>query len=103
MINLRRGLDEFQGRVATVLEHLKVGLTTKTPQIYQPHTSAQGAQQELLNTQFLYDARNREVDTENHMKQLAEREAGRIKVDLESISREVQELQDKVNDTKIPS
>jgi hypothetical protein len=54
-------LDEHKGRVGIMSEHLK------------------NVQQELLHTQALVDAKTREIETEDHLKQLAERETGRYK------------------------
>jgi hypothetical protein len=54
-------LDEHKGRVGIMGEHLK------------------NVQQELLHTQALVDAKTREIETEDHLKQLAERETGRYK------------------------
>jgi hypothetical protein len=38
--------------------------------------------QELHHTQALYDAKNRQIETEDHFKQLSEREAGRIVLEI---------------------
>lgn len=54
-------------------------------------------QQELLNSQNLNDARNREVETEVHLKQLSEREVGKLRVEIEQLQRQEAEMKDKVN------
>jgi coiled-coil domain-containing protein 39 len=54
---------------------------------------------EILNTQALYEAKRREVQSEDHMCQLAERERGRLKqhlANLEILKSEVQEKLDAV-------
>ncbi|KAJ1631420.1 hypothetical protein T492DRAFT_996046 [Pavlovales sp. CCMP2436] len=54
-------------------------------------------QKETVTTQQLVDARVHEIETEDHLKQLAERERGRFVAELRKHSSEVAELQDKLN------
>ena len=54
-------------------------------------------QQEVMVTQQLVDAKGKEVHSEDHMKQLAERESGRIQSDLGKMEHSVMEIQDKLN------
>eukprot|EP00741_Cyanophora_paradoxa_P020955 tig00021319_g20230.t1 len=54
-------------------------------------------QMELLNTQRLVDAKNKEIETEDHLKQLAERETGRVKSDIVKLTKRATELQDQLN------
>ena len=53
-------VKDVKDRMAVMVEHLK------------------NVQQELVNTQQLTDAKSKEVETEDHLKQLAQREAGRL-------------------------
>jgi hypothetical protein len=55
---------------------------------------------EYLSTQGLNNSKTKEVSTENHLKQLADREDGRIKVDIEKLKREAAELAAKENSTQ---
>ncbi|KAJ3177443.1 Coiled-coil domain-containing protein 39 [Geranomyces variabilis] len=48
-------------------------------------------QQELQHTQALSDAKGRQIDTEDHFKQLAEREAGRLVLEIKAIDKEILE------------
>lgn len=52
---------------------------------------------EILNTQALYEAKRREVQSEDHMCQLAERERGRLKQHLALLETRKSELQDKLD------
>ena len=54
-------------------------------------------QQELQNSQNLHDARVREKDTEKHLQLLAEREMGKLRVEIDTMSANQNELKDKVN------
>jgi len=54
-------------------------------------------QKETVTTQQLVDARVHEIETEDHLKQLAERERGRYLAELRKHEAEVTELQDKLN------
>jgi len=45
----------------------------------------------------LYDAKNRQIETEEHFKQLAERECGRISSEMKRIGGELGRISDYVN------
>ena len=52
---------------------------------------------EQLHTQRLVDAKIKEIETEDHLKQLAERERGRFHAEFNKLTIEIAELQDKIN------
>lgn len=52
--------------------------------------------QELNHTQALYDAKNRQIETEDHFKQLSEREAGRLNLEIKRIGSQVTEMSEYV-------
>ena len=54
---IETSVKDVKDRMAVMVEHLK------------------NVQQELVNTQQLTDAKSKEVETEDHLKQLAQREA----------------------------
>lgn len=72
-------LNEVNSRVDVMLGHLR------------------NIQQELMNSQNLYEAKNREAETEVHMKQLSEREMGKLKVEIEQLEKQEAELKDRVS------
>ena len=72
-------LVETKERIATMEEHLKSVNT------------------EQLHTQRLVDAKIKEIETEDHLKQLAERERGRVHAEDTKLIVELGVLQDKVN------
>lgn len=71
--------EENDERVAIMEDHLK------------------NVQQEHVHTQALVDAKQREIDAEGHLKQLASREAGRVKSDLDKMNKYMLEVQDQLN------
>lgn len=71
--------SEHEERVRIMEEHLK------------------NVQQELAHTQQLVDAKNKEISTEDHLKQLAEREAGRVRQELTKLETKAEAVQDEMN------
>eukprot|EP00854_Cymbomonas_tetramitiformis_P008918 gene8918-10568_t len=72
-------LEENRDRINIMEEHLR------------------NVQQELVYTQSRVDTKNKEIESEDHLKQINERELGRIRKDMEALDREGVELQDKLN------
>lgn len=70
---------EHQERVAVIKEHLK------------------NVQNEIENTQLLYNAKSKEMNTESHLRQIGKREIGRINQELTKIKRELEDIQDRSN------
>ena len=52
---------------------------------------------EQLHTNRLVDSKVKEIETEDHLKQLAERERGRFHAEFNKLTVEIAELQDKIN------
>ncbi|KAJ3311127.1 Coiled-coil domain-containing protein 39 [Blyttiomyces sp. JEL0837] len=61
------------------------------------HSHLKNVQQELNHTQALYDAKLREIETEDHFKQLAERESGRLSLEIKRIEKEIADITDQLN------
>ncbi|KAL7749405.1 Coiled-coil domain-containing protein 39 [Sorochytrium milnesiophthora] len=57
-------------------------------------------QQELNYIQQLYDARNREIETEEHLKAVADRELGRLTVDLRKFEKDMANISDQASQTQ---
>jgi len=72
-------LNETKERIGTMQEHLTSVNT------------------EQLHTQRLVDAKIKEIETEDHLKQLAERERGRFHAEYKKLQSELAVLHDKVN------
>ncbi|KAJ1562136.1 Coiled-coil domain-containing protein 39 [Cladochytrium tenue] len=54
-------------------------------------------QQELQHTQAIYDAKHRQIETEEHFKQVADRECGRLSAEIKRMEKEISELTDQLN------
>ncbi|KAK1945856.1 Coiled-coil domain-containing protein 39 [Phytophthora citrophthora] len=74
----KRELSETTSRVDIMTEHLK------------------NVQQELLHTQALHGAKLKEVASEEHMRQLAQREIGRVAQEVKVLDAEAAELERKL-------
>ncbi|CAB3984737.1 coiled-coil domain-containing 39-like, partial [Paramuricea clavata] len=71
--------EEHKERIDAINEHLKNVL------------------QELQHTQELLNARKREINTEDHLKQVAEREEGRLRNEMKRIQNDLNELDSRRN------
>ncbi|TMW62794.1 hypothetical protein Poli38472_005412 [Pythium oligandrum] len=76
---IKNEITENSSRVEIMSEHLK------------------NVKQELLHTQELHTAKQKEVLSEEHMKQLAEREIGRVAQEMRRMDAECNELENKLN------
>lgn len=53
--------------------------------------------EELTSTQKLVDTENRQIDSEDHLKQLSERQIGRLYSELQRLEQEAADQQDRLN------
>ncbi|KAL5037279.1 hypothetical protein BDV3_006797 [Batrachochytrium dendrobatidis] len=54
-------------------------------------------QQELHHTQALYNAKGRQIETEEHFKQLSERESGRLALEIKRLGKDITDITDHLN------
>ena len=72
-------IEEHNDRFKILQEHLK------------------SVQQELVHTQSLVDQKNKEIESEEHLKQIAERQSGRLNNELKKLEQRVADQQDRLN------
>jgi len=72
-------IEEHQERLKILTEHLK------------------SVKMELVHTQSLVDTKNKEIETEEHMKQITERQSGRLKNEIEKLEQRIADQQDRLN------
>ncbi|KAK2144272.1 hypothetical protein LSH36_772g01071 [Paralvinella palmiformis] len=77
--SLQKELSENEDRVHAMTSHLK------------------NVRQELQHTQALVDARRKEIETEQHLQKVAEREEGRLKQEILRLEMDYEELKEKKN------
>ncbi|KAM3137530.1 hypothetical protein pb186bvf_010320 [Paramecium bursaria] len=80
--NITRKIEERSDKVQVLSEHLK------------------NIQQELLHTQTLIDTKNKEIETEDHMKQVTERQIGRLQNEMQKQQKIMIEQQERLNDVQ---
>jgi len=86
-------VKEKEKKMALVTEDLKE--TQDRIEVMKSHLASVVAEQQ--NTQLLVDSKIKEIETEDHLKQLAERERGRFTVEYKKIQAEKSSLQDKIS------
>jgi seryl-tRNA synthetase len=78
-------LSNIEDRVIAMIEHLK------------------HVRQELQHTQNLVNARTHEIETEDHMFKIAEREDGRLQQEIQRLSKDLEDLKEKKNIYEVSS
>ncbi|EGR30111.1 hypothetical protein IMG5_141810 [Ichthyophthirius multifiliis] len=78
--DIQNKFEEKSERTKVLKEHLK------------------NVQYELLNTKALIDTKNKEIETEDHIKQITERQIGRIQSEMVILEKRTIEQQEKLND-----
>ena len=84
--SLTTTIDSNTSRTAAISQHLRnVKQEIAHIQVFIP-----------CNSQALHDAKNRQIETEDHFKQIAEREAGRLTNEIKRLDKEVSDIADHV-------
>ncbi|XP_057613207.1 coiled-coil domain-containing protein 39 isoform X1 [Chionomys nivalis] len=78
--NLQDQLRDYEDRISSMTSHLK------------------NVNQEFSFTQALYKAREREIESEEHFKAIAERELGRVKDEIQQLEKELATIQERKSD-----
>ncbi|XP_041514857.1 coiled-coil domain-containing protein 39 [Microtus oregoni] len=78
--NLQDQLHDYEDRISSMTSHLK------------------NVNQEFSFTQALYKAREREIESEEHFKAIAERELGRVKDEIQQLEKELATIQERKSD-----
>jgi UDP-glucose:O-linked fucose beta-1,3-glucosyltransferase len=79
LADLNANIEDNESRINAMLIHMK------------------NIKQELLHTQSVCEARNRSIETEDHLKQIAERQSGRLKNEIKDIESKISTLSDELN------
>ncbi|XP_026561465.1 coiled-coil domain-containing protein 39 [Pseudonaja textilis] len=77
--NLQNQLSDYEDRITAMSSHLK------------------NVKQEFDLTQGLFRARQNEIETEQHFKAVAEREVGRLKIEIQKLENDLVSLREKKN------
>ncbi|KAF0757216.1 hypothetical protein AaE_004336, partial [Aphanomyces astaci] len=79
MQTVKHEISEAVGRHTIMDEHLK------------------NVKQELINTQSLQNSKLKEISTEEHLRQVSDREAGRVKQELKRLETDYNDIENKLN------
>lgn len=96
-------LNDYNKQLALKIQELQKTLEEKNKKFQAEEQRCQtlkehfkNATVEAQNTQLLLEAKNNETTTELHMKQVAERELGRLQIEIQKIDKQVNDIQDQV-------
>jgi chromosome segregation ATPase len=80
-----------------LIHHLNIEIEEHNERLKILQEHLRSVKQELIHTQALVDGKNAEIETEEHMKQIAERQAGRLKNELSKLEQRIADQQDRLN------
>jgi len=80
-----------------LIHHLNIEIEEHNERLKILQEHLKSVQQELIHTQALVDGKNAEIETEEHMKQISERQAGRLKNELTKLEQRIADQQDRLN------
>lgn len=80
-----------------LIHHLNIEIEEHNERLKILQEHLRSVKQELVHTQALVDGKNAEIETEEHMKQIAERQSGRLKNELTKLDQRIADQQDRLN------
>lgn len=83
VLRQERNAEEHKNRVSVMRTHLH------------------NVQNEIQHTQKLVQARNEEIRTEDHMRQMSERSLAKVRKELEALKKQNQEIQDEISSVQM--
>lgn len=90
-------LEEAVQKKQKEIVSLQNNLGENTDRVYSMSSHLKNVRQELQHTQGLINARKNEIETEEHMRKIAEREEGRLKHEIQRLHKELEDLKEKRN------
>mmetsp|Transcript_5128 Transcript_5128/g.9691 ORF Transcript_5128/g.9691 Transcript_5128/m.9691 type:complete len:950 (+) Transcript_5128:130-2979(+) len=90
-------LDRYIQASERQLEALEAAIEENSDRINIMEDHLKNVQQELVYTQSRVDSKTKEIETEDHLKLIDERELGRVGLEIAELEKEEIELQDKLN------
>ncbi|KAI8919783.1 hypothetical protein BC831DRAFT_479983 [Entophlyctis helioformis] len=94
---VNKGLSQMIKQLETKLNSLIANAEDNVGRADSITSHTKNVQQELNHTQALYDAKSRQIETEEHFKQLSDRETGRLTLEIKRIGNEIAEITDHLN------
>jgi len=88
--------DEVQQKQKEIIR-LQNELSVNEDRVYAISSHLKNVRQELQHTQALVNARQKEVETEQHLQKVAEREEGRLKQEIMRLQRDIDDIKEKKN------
>lgn len=80
-----------------LIHHLNIEIEEHNERLKILQEHLRSVKQELIHTQALVDGKNAEIETEEHMKQISERQSGRLKNELTKLEQRIADQQDRLN------
>ena len=80
-----------------LIHHLNIEIEEHSERLKILEEHLRSVKQELIHTQALVDNKNEAIETEEHMKQISERQSGRLKNELTKLDQRVADQQDRLN------
>ncbi|KAJ8032720.1 Coiled-coil domain-containing protein 39 [Holothuria leucospilota] len=90
-------LEELLQKNQQEMTKLNLEVAQTEDRVFALQEHMRNVQQELNNTQGISRAREKEIETENHMLLVAQREEGRLKQEIQRLENNLADLQERKN------